>query len=294
MNDLLKERKRIEHYLRQRDNRLSSYSFVTLYAWQDFFEFSFKEINETLCIFAEDQVGRFMYLPPLGKRLTEQTIKECFQYMDEKNKNKKISRIENVSSREDFVGNAFSFFKKSDEFCYYKSDLIAMKGERYKSKRSPYNHFVKNYRYAYKPFEPSMMDDCMALYRSWKKERAEKNRDDIYLSLLEDNEKVHERVLRRAKDLDMIGRVVEVNGQIKAYTFGYSVGNDMFCVLFEIADIRLKGLPTFIFREFCGDAALKPYAFINVMDHFELNEVERTKMSFHPVILLESYVVTRQ
>jgi hypothetical protein len=294
MKDLFKEKKRVDDYLHQRNNRLSSYSFVALYAWQDFFEFTFKEINDTLCIFADDQVGRFMHLPPLGQNVMPKTIEACFQYMDERNGNKKISRIENVTSRTDLTGNHFSFFKKSDEFCYYKNDLIALKGELYKSKRSSYNQFIKSHRYTYKPFEPSMLDECMSLYRSWKKEKENNNRDGIYLSLLEENEKVHERVLKNAKDLDVIGRVVEVNGQIKAYTFGYAVGHDMFCVLFEIADVRLRGLPTFIFREFCGDPALRAYPFINVMDHFELDQIEQTKMSFHPSLLLESYVATRQ
>ena len=78
-----------------------------------------------------------------------------------------------------------------------------------------------------------------------------------------------------------------------AYTFGYPLNEQTFCVLFEIADLFCSGLGVFIFREFCRDAALTPYKFINVMDDFELNNIQRTKDSYRPVVLFPCYVVSR-
>ena len=42
---------------------------------------------------------------------------------------------------------------------------------------------------------------------------------------------------------ELIGRVVKVKGEIKAYTFGFEINDDMFCVYLETADLKIKGLP---------------------------------------------------
>jgi len=82
--------------------------------------------------------------------------------------------------------------------------------------------------------------------------------------MLEENRGVHELVMRYYNQLGLIGRVVLVEGQVKAYSFGFPLGGNMFCVLFEITDLDIKGLPVYIFREFCRDEVLEQYQFINV------------------------------
>ena len=44
-------------------------------------------------------MGCFMYLPPLAKKVPPQVIKQAFVIMDIINKNKDISRIENIQQR---------------------------------------------------------------------------------------------------------------------------------------------------------------------------------------------------
>ena len=88
----------------------------------------------------------------------------------------------------------------------------------------------------------------------------------------------------------MVGRVVEVNGQVAAYTFGYQLNATTFCVLFEIADRQVKGLGAYIFREFCRE--LEPYEFINTMDDSGLDGLRRAKLAYHPIRLVESYIVS--
>ena len=139
-----------------------------------------------------------------------------------------------------------------------------------------------------------MLKECLGLYRQWADGRKLACSDDIYCHMLQENEGVHALVLRHYRKLGLTGRVVIVDGKIKAYSFGFPVTEDMFCILFEIADLDIKGLPVYVFREFCRDAALRKYKFINVMDDFEMEGVRQTKMSFHPCVLLPSYVVNKK
>lgn len=292
---LLNHRPVIDRYLNETPHYLSSFSFTNIFAWQDFFRFDLKIIHDCLCLFAQSPTGCFLYLPPLGKNVSPQVIDECFSLMEDVNQGNGVTRIENVNERQLalFPEGVFKHFKKGYEYCYYKNDIISLCGNSYKSKRSSYNQFVNNHAHCYVPFEEDMAEECLDLYRVWAKERKTMCRDDIYCEMVRENEKVHELVLRYSRQLGLAGRVVKVDGKIKAYSFGFAINSNMFCILFEIADLEIKGLPVYIFREFCRDPALRAFKFINVMDDFELNNIRQTKMSFHPCAMLRSYVVMK-
>ncbi|MBI5024868.1 MAG: DUF2156 domain-containing protein [Candidatus Omnitrophica bacterium] len=294
---LLERKELIQQYLREAPGLLSSFSFINIFTWQEFFQFELEVIDGNLCVFARHEAGTFLYLPPLGKNVSAKTIQACFERMDKVNRDKGVSRIENVHAHQLplFPEEEFSHYNKGYEYCYCRKDLVRLTGNLYKSKRSSYNHFVKNYTFQYLPYDDAMRADCAALYQDWAQSRRPVYANSaVALQMLEENAGVHQLALRHYRDLGLTGRVVTVDGKIEAYTFGYPLNTGIFCVLFEIADLSFNGLGVFIFREFCRDTALAPYKFINVMDDFELENIHRTKLSFRPVALLPSYVVTRK
>ncbi len=294
MPDLLEHKDLIERFLKKSKCHLSAFSFVNLFIWQDFFEFDVKEIEGKLCVFASDLSGTFLYWPPLGGELREASIKECFRIMQQKNKNTEVSRIECVLPEllMKFPAENFVCRPRAYEYCYRRKDLAELKGNALKSQRSSYNHFLKNYCHEYLPFHLNMREDCLSLYSDWAQNRQERyGQEDVYRYMLEDNYKVHERAMRFYKELGLIGRVVITDGKVRAYTFGYPLNEDVFCVLFEITQLDVKGLANFIFSKFCQDEALKDYSFINAMDDFSMDNVGAVKRSFQPVILLSSYTV---
>src|SRR3989338_2411244 len=294
---LLERKELIQQYLREAPGLLSSFSFINIFTWQEFFRFELEVIDGNLCVFARPDPGVLLSLPPVGKTGSVKTIQTCFERMDKANRNKGVSRIENVHAHQLplFPAEEFCHYNKGYEYCYYRKDLATLTGNPYKSKRSSYNHFVKNYTFQYLPYDDSMLAECAALYQDWAQSRRPVYAHNVVsLQMLEENAGVHQLALRHYRDLGLTGRVVTVEGKIKAYTFGYPLNTETFCVLFEIADLSCSGLGVFIFREFCSDAALAPRKFINVMDDFELENIHRTKMSFQPVALLQSYVITRK
>ena len=293
---LLRQQLDIEKYLQDHAEGLSAFSFANIFAWQDFFQFDSHVIEGCLCIFARNEIGTFLYLPPLGKNIAPGVIEACFDRMEKANAGSGVTRVENVSCRQLawFPEEKFSRYNKGYEYCYYRPDIAALRGNAYKSKRSSYHQFINNYDHQYLPYEEGMIDECLDLYRAWAQERAQAHPDDIYGHMLEENQKVHERVLRHFKRLGLTGRVVKVGHKIKAYSFGFPVNPEMFCVFFEIADLKVKGLGVYIFSEFCRDATLETYKFINAMDDLGMEHVQQTKMSFHPVCLLPAYVITKR
>src|SRR3989338_2444541 len=253
-------------------------------------------MGDHLCIFAKNDAGVFMYLPPLGALIKEETIDQCFDYMKEVNGENGVTRIENVSHQQlkHFSTEKYAFYKKGYEYIYYKDDICELKVNRYKSKRSSYNQFKRLYTYEYAHYAPQMLEECMGLYRNWAEQRKRVIHDDIYHQMIDENGRVHGLVLKHFDQLGLVGRVVLVDGKNKGYTFGFSINQNLFCVLFEITDLSMKGLSVFIFREFCHDPAWADFKFVNVMDDFEMNNVRQTKMSFHPAIMMPLYTVTKR
>ncbi|MFA4853748.1 MAG: phosphatidylglycerol lysyltransferase domain-containing protein [Candidatus Omnitrophota bacterium] len=289
----LKDQKLFNRYLAQGRHELAAFSFPDIYIWKALFDIQWVLIQNSLCVFFRDKIGCFMYLPVLGKEPNPLIIKQAFEIMDGINKNKDISRIENVRQQDLGYYRALGYLaqdKYPDYLCVCR-DLALLRGNKFKSQRASYNYFIKHYDFDSRALLPADAADCLGLFSSWAQARKGQGGDDIYCGMLEDNRKVIKVALANYRQLGFEGIVVKVNKQIKGFTFGYRLSYDTFCVLYEITDLSVKGLAQFIFRRFCE--GLKSYKYINIMDDSGLENLRKTKLSYHPERLIPAYIVTR-
>ncbi len=290
----LKDKPVIDKFLQQKSHSLSSYHFASIFIWKDFFDFFWSIIEDNFCLFAKNPIGCFMYFPPLGGGISKILIQDCFEIMDKENIDKNISRIENVE--EDSVGyykNQGLILKQKDsEYIYLSKTLVDLKGNPFKSKRSAYNYFALNYDFEYCEFDASLKNQCLKLYKDWSKERRGKYKDAIFQAMLDDNLKVHSVCFDYYKQLELESIVLKVKDKVKAYSFGYKLNKDTFCILLEVADLSFKGLAQFIFREFCRRMA--GFAFVNVMDDSGLDNIKQAKLSYRPYKLVRSFIAQRK
>ena len=243
--------------------------------------------------FAEYGEDYFLPILPIGQPFSYEVAIAAFNYCLESNKNPQIARIENVpeSFLLDFRSEKYHIVQKETEYIYRTENLVNLSGSGYKSKRNAYNAFVARYPSAkLTPFHKDDMETCFELYDCWHRSRAECCDDEIYLAMLADSGSAHRIGITHAQDLGLIGSVVRIEGEIKAYTFGYPLNSDMFCVLFEISDLSIHGLAQFIYREFCR-VLMQKYKWVNAMDDSGLENLKRVKQSYHPADLLPSYTV---
>ena len=292
-NNLLSQKPLFDAYVTQGPRTLSSYSFVPVFAWADFFDFEFKVMNEALCVFAHHAPGCFLYIPPLNSNLDLATAEECFAYMAKTSKAKGVARIENIPENllKVFRQGQYNLFTKPAEYVYRKADLAAFKGNAYKSQRHDCNYFSAHYgNHAFVPYADEYLNECLSLYAHWAAKRALANTDAIYRSMLEDNCLVHERLMTHWQALGLIGRVLKVDGRIVGYTFGYPLDDQTFCVYIEVTDLSIKGAAAYLFNRFCSDEKLQPFSLINTMDDFAMPNVARAKQAYHPDQMIISYV----
>ncbi|MBU1998510.1 MAG: phosphatidylglycerol lysyltransferase domain-containing protein [Candidatus Omnitrophota bacterium] len=288
-----KDKAVFKKYLNFSEHELSAYSFDNIYVWKDLFAISWVVFENALCVFFKDKFGFFLYLPPLTEKFSDGLAEEVFEILDRLNSKSGLTRIENVEARslEFYRGLGYDCVEKFPEYLYRRNDLVDLRGNSFKSKRSEFNYFIKNHSFKYLPFKSIYQSQCLQLYNRWMKNRIEQNRDNIYQGLLQDSRICLKTILSAYKYLNIIGRVVEVEGRVKAFTFGFVLNKDTFCVSYEITDLSVKGLSQFIFREFVAE--MKEYQYINIMDDSGLENLKRVKLSYRPVKLVPSHIIRR-
>jgi len=234
-----------------------------------------------------------MNCEPLGIRVTADTIDASFAAMDRCNSNKAYSRIENVEENRIGFYQALGYeaVPKPGEYVYERIRLARLAGDGYKSKRAAVNYFSRTYDAAYKRYIAAYRRPCLELYDCWAKQRTATSTDNVYNGMLKDSRLCLDIALRRPESLGLIGRVVTVGGSIKAFTFGYELNHDTFCILYEISELSLKGISQYIFRQFCCE--MSHYRYINTMDDCGMARLQAVKQSYRPSMIIPSYIIQR-
>ncbi|MFH1282014.1 MAG: phosphatidylglycerol lysyltransferase domain-containing protein [Candidatus Omnitrophota bacterium] len=289
----LKDRKLFNWYFDRLSHELAAFSFANIFIWRALYAIHWVVIEKSLCIFFRDQVGCFMYLPPLAvKEVSGRVVRQAFEIMNKININQDISRIENIPQEElaGYRSLGYRCAEKYPDYLCLRSDLELFKGNKFKSQRAACNYFTKHYDFEVSALKLADQAGCLNLFGAWIKERLGQCKDAVYRLMLEDNRRVIQEAFTNYKQLCLEGIVVRVNKKISAFSFGYRLNDNIFCILYEITDLTIKGLAPFIFRQF--SQSLKGYEYINIMDDSGLENLRKTKLAYKPARLVLAYIVT--
>jgi hypothetical protein len=287
------DRETFDAFLALKPHALSAYAFENIYIWKGLFSISWDIVQGALCVFFTDGIGTFMYLPPLALEVAPAVVEEAFTLMDGRNTARGVSRIENIEEGDSafFRQQGFVCGSKFGDYLFLREDLAALKGGRYKSKRSAVNYFEKHTPASYQPYTQEYKQECLDLYRSWMLTRSLLNPDTLYQGMLGDSLRSLGVLLEEYPAFQMPGRLVMIGSRVKAFTFGFKLSEDTFCIAYEVCDLAVKGLSQYIFRRFCDE--LKEYRYINIMDDSGMDNLKRVKESYHPLRVVPNYIVTK-
>jgi hypothetical protein len=168
------------------------------------------------------------------------------------------------------------------DYIYLRNDLQELKGKKYQAKRNHINKFSNKYRYTYLPVTPDLVPKCMELECKWYKDnRTEEDAED-----LEHEHRSMAFALSHFEELGLRGGALCVDGEIIAFTSGSAINHYTFGVHVEKADIRYDGVFTVINREFVSRLP-EQFRYINREEDLGIPGLRQSKLSYHPVILLE-------
>jgi len=307
----IRDRSRLEHAIQWmmegRRTPLALWAFAPHFIWRDFLSFYWTELDGWLCLFAEYTDGIYMPLPPMGPGPMGGAGGHCplqdilavvFAFMKNRNQGSAVTRIENIPGelKEMIEPLGYLLTPKDADYLYRTCDLIALKGDRYKSPRAAYNRFLRSHRVRIVPYNLRDRDACLALFSRWATQKEDvlplngEHAHSMARLLLQDAGAAHYTALHHAAALGLTGRIAWVDGTIRGYTFGYERSSEVFCILLEVADRTIYGLAQYLFREFCRE--MTTYPFINTMDDSGLVSLARSKRAYHPWSMVKNYIAT--
>lgn len=273
----------------------AAFAFPYHYIWSSLLPYWWMEFDRTLFLFVQSPDGWFMPLPPLGAGPLDRAVEQAFALMRSWNGTSPVSRIENVmeSQRQLLERDGIRFHRKEGDYLYPVEALAALAGDRYKSQRVLCNRAAREQAITKEPYRADCHSGCARLYRRWAEQKHRGNLDQVGKLLLEDAEMAHALVFQEHERIGLSGTVLRVNHDIVAYTFGYWLTPQTWCILLEVADRSIHGLAQWVFRETCRTAMAQGAIFINAMDDAGLPGLRAAKSAYRPSAILDTWVITR-
>ena len=302
----------IEKYLQKLDVDVSDYTFAANYIWLSSSSGFYTIINKCFCLFAMTGGELTMLLPPLGKKKNiPEAMVRCFGIMNTNNSSRYYARIDYVQASmiEEFVQSAdeaesmfemlehYVVEKKLVDYVYEAENLIELRGNSYHTKRTEINKFTKSYPDHRIELLDSIKhhDEIMQLFNKWVSDRVKympKEEAELFLDGIHQERHAVKRMLKHYDELNLIGLVIYIDGELKGFTAGERISVDTASVIIEKTDFEVMGCAQFIFREF--SKVLREHygvAYINVGDDMGFENLRKVKMSYRPFKLVPKYTI---
>ncbi len=281
-----------ERYARAIAAPLSDYTFANNYIWLSQRSGFYQIIEDCFCLFSLNGHCLTMLLPPLGKPERQtRALATCFEIMDRYNPSPYLSAVEFVYR--DFTQllepGQWLIERSLPDYIYRTDDLIELKGNAYKTKRSEINQFRRAYpNHRMEALGPQHWAGIRALIDTWLRNRlkyleAEAIADFFYT--VGQERKAIERALEHYDTLGLSGLCLIIGDRLEGFTFGERISADVGNVLVEKTNFAIPGSAQYLFREYAKTFAHCTY--INVGDDLGLENLRRVKMSYRPALFGE-------
>lgn len=272
----------------------SDYTIAALLGWEDLIHLWWMRRGGALCLFAEQAGGFFMPLPPMSREVSPALLKECWEILGTLNNGSGVSRIEGIEEEQSasFEEAGFKLTSGETEYLYRSDELVSLRGNRYHSQRSSIHRGRRRLSYRIRPFTERDLIPCLQLYTDWGIEQQKRRADPFQKALIRDGLFFHRRLMMDHEKLKLLGRVCEVSGVLKGYTFGAAVSPEMFCTFLEIRDVGLADLGSLLFWELCKELAGR-FPYVNTMGDLGVSGLAQNKISYRPVRIAQKLVAVR-
>ncbi|WP_119394402.1 DUF2156 domain-containing protein [Salinibius halmophilus] len=302
----------MESYLGKLNLDASDYTFAANYLWVAAETGFYSIIDDCFCLFSLSNGEISMVLPPLGNSSKVLgAMRTCFALMASSNCYPASSRIEYMDETlvNSFVGHLDPDTDITDPLAdyiverafvdnvYLAKELVELSGEAYASKKVQINKFIRSYPdHEIKPLDAfEHYDGIMALIHQWINDRMRympREKMETFLEGIYSERIAVKRMLRDYDQLNLIGVVILINGEVKGFTVGERINQATASVIIEKTDFNTFGCTQFLFRElvthFYRDHGI---THINVGEDMGFENLRKVKLSYKPNLLLAKYTV---
>ena len=278
---------------------LSDYTFANNIIWLSQKSGFYQIIENCFCLFSLNGHCLTMLLPPLGEPQNQRrALDACFEIMNRYNPNPFLGQIE-------FMYRDFAQLLEGDgrwlverslpDYIYRTEDLIWLRGNAYKTKRSEINQFHRTYpNHRMETLGPQHWDGIRELINTWLKNRLQYLTGDAiadFFYTVEQERQAIERALTHYDTLGLAGLALIIDNRLEGLTFGERITPDVANVLVEKTNFAIPGSAQYLFREFAK--TFTDCTYINVGDDLGLENLRRVKMSYRPTLFGDKITLRR-
>jgi len=275
-------------FFKYKRGRTADYTLGAMYMWRDFYKTSYA-IFEDMLLYRVKFYNRTSFTYPVGAGSFDRAINALKEYCRKENIPLWFCTVpkEVVPDIVDKYHGTIAAPPSRDwaDYLYLASDLAEMAGRRYSGQRNHINKFKKLYpNYSYHRITPDNIQRVTEFLVNFGKEHGKES------SLAQEE-------LRRAIELmsyfdrfKLKGAFIEVDGEIVAMTVGEIVQDTLYCHV-EKAIRDYEGAYQMIVKEFASDMMSYGISYINREDDVGDEGLRKSKLSYHPVELLDKYCI---
>ena len=270
--------------------RCCDFSFANLVSWQPKFNTQFAITDQNIFFKVTDNIGQTSYLMPLGTMPLKDSIALI---MEDARKENKMFQMRGITTNmlekiEESFPCIFTNTPDRDnyEYIYETERLSTLAGKKLQKKRNHVNKFKsENPDWSYEKITTQeQLNNCLMMLKKWDNiENNDKHLNFDYIA--------SKFMIENFVDLDLVGGIILVKGQIVAFSIASELTPDTLNVHIEKAFAEINGAYTIINQQFAEHEGAN-YKYLNREEDMGIEGLRKAKMSYYPDILLKESILT--
>jgi hypothetical protein len=265
------------------------------FIWRDLFKTEFAIIDEILYLKVRYLTGDIAFTPPRGEpnpRGGESAEKETYDkiigYCREIGCTPRLCavsphRLERIRAL--YPNAEASTDRAWSDYLYMSDDIRNLPGRKYSGQRNHINRFLRDYPdWSFEAIGEANLPAVKSFFESYAREHVKD-----YPAYDEGNVKTLE-VLDNMEKYRLFGGVLRVSGQVVGASLGEIIGDTLF-VHIEKSLTQYNGSYPMLVNQFARLYAADGAAYINREEDDGVEGLRISKLSYHPVELIDKYVV---
>ena len=277
----------LNRYFVMRGTRLCNDSAGAAVLWQPYFQDAYLILDDTLLLREEFPGIGTVYAPPVGANVEhayaflEQTCRESGQPL----RFFPVTEPELAALRARYTHVETTLLRDWCDYLYDAQDMVQFRGRRYNGQRNHIHRFQRLYPdWRFEDVTADNLPELRAFFETFAARYRKEN----------ETAQVEEHCVRdflaHYFDYAPLGGLLRAGGKIVGFSAGEIVG-DTLIIHVEKADIAYDGVYQALVNEFAKRFVTESVQYINREEDVGDPGVRKSKESYHPLRLLEKYLV---
>lgn len=289
----LEDKEVISHYFRHHTSRSCERTFVNVFLWARFYHVEYAVVEDAL-VFKSEQEGLAYAYPAGAAENVRKALEVLRQYSAERNCPFVLYNVtpDHFAQLEEWYPAKFQIEYNEDnaDYVYESEKLATLSGKKLHGKRNHINKFKATYedRWSYEAITSDNLEECFQMALKWRNENGceddEEKNSEICVTL---------NSLRLFEELELVGGLLRLDGNIVAFTIGEPICSDTFVVHIEKAFADIQGAYPMINQQFV-EHECQNYTYVNREEDTGAEGLRKAKQSYRPVFMVEKGVVTEK